>query len=65
MSNLIELIDALNRMDDNPGWLSGDKRLIAHLCRCVVEMQSEINKLKRQVNGPKGTPCHDWELKEQ
>lgn len=47
MSNLEELIDSLNRMDDNPGWRSGDRMLVCQLCRCVVELAEEVKMLKK------------------
>lgn len=38
MSRIEMLIATLDKMDDGPGWLSGDKELIAQLCRCVSEI---------------------------
>lgn len=48
MSRIEELISTLDAMDDNPGWLSGDKKLVAQLCRCVSEIGNSIIRIQNE-----------------
>lgn len=49
MATTEELLTTLERMDDRPGWLSGDRELVAQLCRLCCSMADDLKYLRERV----------------